>query len=159
MASRLWPVAWLAAAGAAAVAAGALLTRFAVAGDSMAPALRDGDWVVARRVRRVPGRGVVVVFTHPNRDGFSLVKRIIGLPGEEIVLAGGTVAADGAPLDEPWATGRTEPDGAWRLGPSEVFVLGDNRLVSADDSRMLGPVPGSAVQWRVFGRYWPPRRR
>lgn len=135
----------------------ARLTRFRIAEQSMAPLLVPGDHVVAVRAG-APRRGVVVVFEHPARPGFELVKRVIGLPGETVEIADGRLRIDGADLLDPWARGATRPEGVWRLSSSEVFVLGDQRARSSADSRSLGPVPISRLAWRVVGRCWPPRR-
>jgi signal peptidase I len=130
--------------------------RYAVAEDSMRPLLRPGDYVVARHTKEVPDRGSVVVFPHPGRDGFELVKRVVGLPGERVTIANGQVHVDGVVLAEPWADGITRPDGDWVLSMGELFVLGDRRPISTDDSRTLGPIAAASAGWRVVARYWPP---
>jgi signal peptidase I len=135
------------------------LRRYAIAELSMQPALGAGDWVLARRVVAPLERGDIVVFEHPGRADFELVKRVVGLPGEHVLLAAGEVTADGRTVDA-WATGPTMPDGSWRLGPHEVFVLGDNRAFSSGDSRALGPIPVADIGWVIWCRYRPlPLRR
>ncbi len=149
----------LAALGAVVLAAVASLRgrvrRYVVAEDSMRPFFRPGDYLIAQRLTRLPERGSVVIIPHPAREGFELVKRVVGLPGERITIANGQVHVDGGVLAEPWADGITRPEGDWRLGPDELFVLGDHRAVSVDDSRTLGPVTAPA-RWKVTARYWPP---
>jgi signal peptidase I len=117
----------------AAVAAGAWLVaraagafRVEVAGTSMAPALRPGDWLVATRAGRVRPGGVVVL-AHPSR-GMDLVKRVAGVPGD--VVRGS------------------------RLGPGEFLVVGDNRSRSTD-GRAFGPVGRGAIEGVARFRYWP----
>lgn len=146
------------AAAAVGLAATRDLARFAVAEGSMAPALLPGDYLIARRLRRRPARGDVAIFEHPARSHFHLIKRVVGLPGEEVDVIGGQVHIDGRPLAEAWASGPTLGNGSWQLGPAEVFVLGDSRALSADDSRTIGPVPIAAIGWRAALRYWPPSR-
>ena len=131
------------------------LRRYVIAESSMAPALQPGDWVIAAASASPPRRGDVIVFAHPDRLGFDLVKRVIGLPGEHVALTGGRVYIDGFPLAEPWADGATHPDDEWHLTEDEIFVLGDARSRSAADGRVLGPLPVSAAMWRVRLRYWP----
>ena len=121
----------------------------------MAPTLLPGDFVVALPRRHPPQRGEIVIFEHPHQAGFEMVKRIVGLPGEEIVIANGQVHADTEVLAEPWADGPTHPDGAWILDRDEVFLLGDNRSRSAGDSRWIGPVALEGVRWAIVWRYWP----
>ena len=132
--------------------------RDGVTGGSLAYWDADGDYVVAVALRRIPQRGAIVVFSHPGTARFDLVKRVIGLPGELVVLREGRVDIDGATLAEPWATAPTHPDGEWRLGADQIFVLGDNRGASVADSRSLGPVGLAAATWQVVARYWPPAR-
>lgn len=107
------------------------LQRARVAGDSMAPGLRDGDCVVVRR-RAAPRVGAVVVARRPDAD-LLVVKRIAGGPGDVVY---------GAPL-----------------GPDEWWLASDNLLAAPDDSRSFGPVRGAAVVGAVVLRYWPPRTR
>lgn len=106
--------------------------RVAVAGRSMEPALCDGDYLLAVRLRRSPRRGDVVVVGDPRTEGFDLVKRVAAAPGEEA------------------------PDGR-RLGPGEMWVVGDHPEESTD-SRTLGPLEIERVGGLVVFRYWPPAR-
>ena len=141
-----------------AAAMGGMARRFVVVDDSMRPAFEPDDWLIAQRLRGTPGRGDVVVFTHPSYPQRFIVKRVLGLPGERITAADGQIHIDGQVLADPWSEGRmcgesddTVPDGA-------VWVLGDNRCGSSVDSRVLGPIPVADVGWRVVARYWPPSR-
>ena len=122
----------------------------------MLPALRPGDYVVGTRLI-IPRRGAIVVFPNPQRHTFHLVKRIVGLPGENLEISRGRVFVDGGDIAEPWARGDTQPDGFWVVGDDHVFVLGDNRVEATDDSRTLGPVPRMGA-WRLRFRYWPSGR-
>lgn len=145
-------------AGAAGLAARVLYDRFGrfeIAEASMTPALRPGDYVVTDRSDRPAYRGDIVVFEHPGRSSFYLVKRIVGLPGERIAIESGNVLVDGTPLDEPWTTDETGPDGEWELGADEAFVLGDARRMSSGDSREIGPVPLDRLKMQIVFRYWP----
>ena len=133
------------------------VTRFEVAEASMSPALEPGDYLMAARAGQ-PDRGRVVVFDHPRRPSMAMIKRTIGLPGELVEIASGQVHIDGRALAEPWANGPTTGAGSWQLGPDQVFLLGDNRALSADDSRSLGAVAVEDVQWQAMFRYWPVSR-
>lgn len=134
------------------------LRRYAIAESSMEPALRPGDFVIAARVDDPPLLGDIVVYPHPQRSGFELVKRVIGLPGDVVAICGDRVLVNDAVLPEPWAAPPTNPDGSWQLGWDEIFVLGDQRRRSADDSRSLGPIPMHDAAWVLRFRYWPLRR-
>lgn len=124
----------------------------------MEPALRPGDYVVAIRSRRPPRRGdvVIVATADPERD---LVKRVVGLSGETVSVTGGRVLLDGDPEADRWAQGPTSPDGSWLIPAGHVFVLGDQRTLSAGDSRLTGPTPVESIGWRVLGRYGRRRTR
>ena len=98
--------------------------RVEVAGSSMEPTLRPGDWLVATRAGRVH-RGCVVVLRHPERD-LALVKRAVSLPGDFV--------------------------GERALGVDEYLVLGDNEAASTD-GRAFGPVGRNAIEGIVRFRY------
>jgi signal peptidase I len=134
------------------------LGRFEITEASMSPALLPGDFIVTDRSNRQPVRGDIVVFEHPHRPSLFLVKRIVGLPGEQLTMAGGRVLINETPLDEPWTVDETGPDGTWDLRMDEAFVLGDARWMSTGDSRDIGPVPLEHLEMRVIFRYWPFRR-
>ena len=132
--------------------------RFAIVESSMAPALDPGDWVIARKRRGPVDRGTIVIFADPIQPNRSLVKRVIGLPGERIGVERGRVTVGGALLADRWALGTTGPDGEWSIPRDHVWVLGDNRHESASDGRRLGPTPLDAIDWIVVGRYYPATR-
>jgi signal peptidase I len=126
-------------------------------GPSMQPNLYRGYRVVMEKVSyhlHPPRRGDVVIVNLPDEDK-TLIKRVIGLPGETIEVRDGHVLIDGSALEEPWVAyygGRDYPPG---LVPEDhVFVLGDNRPVSRD-SRAIGPVPLARVEGRVRIVFWP----
>ena len=131
-----------------------LLRRFVVAEESMAPGLRPGDslfGISARRFRR----GDIVVFEHPHRRGFWLVKRAVGLPGEHLEITDGSISVDGDLLEDPWGNGPTAPNGCWDIPLGHVFALSDARSVTIADGRTFGPIhTGGAyrVLFRVHNR-------
>lgn len=132
--------------------------RYVIREASMMPTLAPGDWVIARHRSRALERADIVVFDDPSGSGRSLVKRVIGLPGERVRVDAGRVTIDGALLADRWASGSTRPDGSWEVGPNEVWVVGDHRTLSASDSRTIGPIPITSIDWLVVARYWPNNR-
>ena len=104
------------------------LVAYEIADHSMSPTLQPGDWVLGLRGRRVR-RGHVVVFSHPLRPGFEMVKRVTAAPG------------DGP---SPVA-----------LAADEVWVLGDNPDGGSIDSRTLGPIRADWLRARLLLRYHP----
>jgi len=135
-----------------------LTRRFEIKESSMAPTLEPGDWVLARRRIATPERGDVIVFREPSEAGLNLVKRTIGLPGEDVAITEGRVTINGAVLADPWAHGSTSIDGSWYIPEGHVWVLGDNRGASASDGRTIGPTPIEGIDWQLVSRYWPANR-
>lgn len=127
------------------------MRRFVISEWSMSPALQPGDRVLGCRIGPVR-RGGVVLFPHPHRADFWLVKRVVGLAGEVVTIAGGAVSVDGRPLDEAWTVEATHPAGEWAVPPGRVFVLSDARGRTLADSRTLGPVL-TAGCYRLVLRY------
>ncbi len=146
-----------AALGAALVGFGLLrhrVRRFEITEDSMRPALHMHDYVIASRLDSAPMRGDIVVFPHPARPSFLMIKRVVGLPSETVRVDGGQVAANGHVVAEPWAQGALAGEFDWELDGRHVIVLSDNRSLATEDSRELGPIPLGDM-WRVGFRYWP----
>ena len=134
---------------------------YRVRGQSMAPTLRPGDYVLVRAcsvLTREPRRGDIVVVALA--DGRQ-VKRIVGLPGERVVFTAGMLLIDGDRLIEPYLRGLPPylglADAECSLAKDEYFVMGDNRAHSTD-SRHGGPVMRSRLEGRTLCRVWPPRR-
>lgn len=145
------------ALGAALVGFGVLgtrLRRYEISEDSMEPALSHGDYVIASRLKATPRRGDVVIFQHPAKPGFYMSKRVLGLPGEDLVIQSGQVTANGHIIAEPWAHGAIQGDHEWQLGTNDLVMLSDNRQKPTEDSRTFGPVQ-MAEMWRAEFRYWP----
>ena len=126
--------------------------RVRVAGDSMWPTLEADQFLIATTPAGRLRRGDVVVVRRPERP-LEVVKRIVGVPGERVVVQDGRVEVEGRRLVEPYARG-TGPSGSWRLAADEYLVLGDNRDRSSD-SRAFGPVPAGAIVGIVRFRYRP----
>ena len=106
----------------------------------MAPALHDGDVVYCRRPGPPFERGDYVVFAHPYQTSMRMIKRVIGLPGETIVIDTGTILVDGRADQDRWGVGLISSDGEWTVATDQIFVLSDNRPATRDDSRTFGPI-------------------
>jgi signal peptidase I len=138
---------------------------YTVAKTSMEPRIHDGDRLFVNKLAfrtGEPSRGDVVVFDTTDvpgsgdAPGTTLVKRVIGLPGEVIQALDGDVVIDGAVIDDPWSDGDpTAEFGPVRVPEEMVFVLGDNRGLSVD-SRTFGAVPIDSLIGRVEAIIWPP---
>jgi signal peptidase I len=135
-----------------------LTGRFQVRGSSMEPTLQDGQYMVVSKVAywfRPPARGDIVVFRPPNGLSDDYVKRIVGLPGEQVRVTDGQVRVDGVPLEETYIASRSAYSGSWKLGSDEYFVLGDNRRNSSD-SHTWGTLPEENIIGKAWLSYWPP---
>ena len=143
-----------------------LVQPFIVRGASMEPTFEDSEYLIIDELSyyiRQPGRGEVVVFRYPRDPRQFFIKRIIGLPGEEVDIKSGRVmilnaehpsgfVMDESYLDPP--NRATYPDVHRKLGMDEYFVLGDNRDFSSD-SRMWGILPKKLITGRTLFRVWP----
>jgi signal peptidase I len=138
------------------VTLGCSIGRYKYQGVSMEPTLSDEDFVFtddAAYSKSLPQRGDLVILTREN--GLQLIKRVVGLPGEEISISNGQVIINGTPLDEPYAREPIRSDVPSKQIPADhYFVLGDNRNNSSD-SRAFGPVPLENIQGQVWFIYWP----
>ncbi len=134
--------------------------------ESMLPTLEVNDRLIIDKVTydfRNPERGEIVVFQPTialKEQGFrdAFIKRIVGLPGEEVQVKKGIVFINGQPLAEPYLA--APPD--YEYGPVVVpadhyLVLGDNRNHSFD-SHFWGFVPRKNIIGRAAVRFWPPHR-
>ena len=116
--------------------------RVSNAGDSMSPALKNGDVVLVNRLIyqiKGPARGDIIVFRPGgNENTHYSIKRVVGLPGETVQIIDGSVYIDGEEAERDIYAADIEYAGTAEepveLGEDEYFVIGDNTGVS-DDSR------------------------
>ncbi len=137
------------------------MPRYVVDGASMEPNFTTSERVIVDRLSMIlfdgPARGDVIVLDSPTNDDDLLIKRVIGLPGETIVILEGRVYIDGVLLEEDYINEFCQSrscNGSWDLGPDQYFVLGDNRSHSLD-SHSFGPVAKSSIVGIARVRYWP----
>jgi signal peptidase I len=136
-----------------------VVRNFRVVGTSMEPNLHNGQYLIVDKVSYrlgEPQRGDVIVFEPPSRPGEDYVKRVIALPGELVEIRNGQVFINNQPLDEPYVVRRGSYSmSPRRVGPSELFVLGDNRN-SSSDSHNWGMLAQDKVVGKAWISYWPP---
>ncbi|KKU14682.1 signal peptidase I [Candidatus Wolfebacteria bacterium RIFCSPLOWO2_01_FULL_45_19] len=136
-----------------------LIQPFLISGASMEPNFSDGHYLLVDQVTykfREPQRGEIAVFRSPADSSIFFIKRLIGLPGESIVVKGGSVFINGEQLKEGYIASdlKTFGDQNLTLEENEYFVLGDNRAFSFD-SRNWGPLGRERVIGVVRLRLWP----
>jgi signal peptidase I len=160
--------------GAIAFTSGAAAQGFYVDGISMAPSLHTGQlllvnkasvWGVTSPLPEAieplfsgPRRGDVVVFQSPTTPDHNLVKRIIGLPGDTVLIETGTVFVNGTALDEPYLENKAtytypQNDEPLTVPEGQYFVLGDNRPHSGD-SHEGWFVPAENLRGEVLALPW-----
>lgn len=160
-----------------------LIQPFWIPSESMLPTIEVNDRVMVNKLAfkwGEPERGDIVVFRDPaepeaeesipeavvrsvleavgirTRGRDDLIKRVIGLPGETILIQGNEVLIDGEPIAEPYLpNGTTMADeGPFVVAQDEVFVMGDNRQFSFD-SRRFGGISLENLIGRAFVTIWP----
>ncbi len=145
-----------------------LIQPFYVKGASMEPNFHDHEYLLIDEISyrlRTPERGEIVVFRYPLNTKEYFIKRIIGLPGETVVLRDGQVYIynndnpDGFVLDESSYLSdqvKTTPmaESSVTLSQTEYFLMGDNRPRSMD-SRQFGSVNKDLIVGRAIIRGYP----
>lgn len=153
-----------------------IFQSYEVDGSSMEPSLQNKDrliiWKLPRTWARItdndysPQRGDVIVFHKPDGSDEQLIKRVIGLPGDRVVVSDGEITVfnkadpDGfSPDDAPY--GKNLPETAGNVdvsvGKGEVFVSGDNRIpgASLDSRSSLGNIDLDLVVGKLVLRIFP----
>jgi len=160
---------------------GAVVQAFKIPSGSMLPTLQIGDHLLVSkflygvripytgtRVFRIrsPRRGDIVVFAYPQDDSKDFIKRVIGVPGDQVEIRDKKVIINGEPIDDPWGVhvdratypegyenGRRDNFGPVTVPPGEYFMMGDNRDRSYD-SRFWGFVEDARIKGKAFIMYW-----
>jgi len=141
-----------------------IVQSFRVEGSSMEPSLHDGQRLIVDKLTYRFGKpkvGDVIVFRYPTDVNRMFIKRVIGIPGDEIMIRDGIVYRNGHPLVENYINGPTHGaftrnDGPVIVPSDSYYVLGDNRL-NSDDSRYpdVGFVPRDLIVGKAIFTYWP----
>jgi signal peptidase I len=155
-----------------------VIQSYQVDGQSMEPTLQNDDRLIVNKVSRtvaridrhayVPHRGDIIIFNQASLPGFvgtkQLIKRVIGLPGEHVVVKDGkiTIYNDSHPNgydpdtsgEYNFSTTTTVGNVDWVLQKDEIFVCGDNRN-NSEDSRYFGPIKVDQVVAKLVLRILP----
>jgi signal peptidase I len=139
-----------------------------VEGQSMMPKLHDQDRIFVNKFiyplrewigdREPIKRGDIVVLLYPDDPSKSYIKRVAGLPGEEVNVENGKLYINGTQVDEPYLDSEylssDSMPGPVHVKDHHYFVLGDNRRNSSD-SRYWGLVPEKYIYGKAIFRYYP----
>lgn len=131
-----------------------------VEGGSMEPGLEDQERIVINKlVYRWESieRGDIIVFRYPRDPRKSFIKRVIGVPGDQVRISYGHVYINGKRVEEDYVPVEFLDSRSYPLTvipPGSYFVLGDHRSMS-NDSREFGPVPRSYIYGKAVFGYWP----
>jgi len=131
----------------------------------MVPTFHNNEYLIVDELSyylRAPARGEVIVFKYPKNPKVYYIKRIVGLPGETVIIRNNQVFVQSIGSTEEaiaWAnvdneTKPIENAAPVTLGPDEYFVMGDNRIASSD-SRYWGKLPKELIAGRAFIRLFP----
>lgn len=132
-----------------------VVTRIFVSGDSMDPALKDGDVVLILECGITIQRNDIIVV---GTDWGDAIKRVVGIPGDEVLVEDGMVYVNGVAEGCALVTLRAGAAGSTYTVPEGCyFVMGDNRGDSRD-SRDYGAVTHDSVKGKVVFRLFPPGR-
>jgi len=137
---------------------------FIVSGASMEYTFHNNEYLIVDQLTyhfENPTRGEVIIFRYPKDPSKYFIKRIIGMPGETVIIDGNQVTItnkefpNGKVLDEPYInTMSGDTYLKQTLGDDEYFVMGDNRDHSSD-SRVWGTLPKDNIVGRAFLRLFP----
>jgi signal peptidase I len=157
-----------------------VVQNYRIDGISMEPNFHNGQFLFVNRYAYCPGihlevpltnvrlydkvwcvwpprRGDVIVFEYPLDLSRDFIKRVIGLPGETVEVKAGKIYIDGKLLPEPFGPNpSTRSSPPVKVGPNQVFVMGDNRDNSSD-SRTWGLLPQNDIVGKAWVSYWPPK--
>lgn len=139
------------------------ISVYFVDGVSMDPTFKSGEIAIMNRTsysKSEPQRGDVVAVKYPgDPEHKRYVKRVIGLPGEEVSFSDGKVFINGKELKENYLPEglTTDSDKNWTVPAGSYFCMGDNRL-NSNDSRYFGAVEkrfiiGKTI-WIIFPRFF-----
>lgn len=131
--------------------------RVVVYSQSMEPNLHEEQQIIVEKVSgyfRIPERGDIVIVNVIGEE-IPLIKRVIGLPGETLVIKNNQVFINGRVLNEPYLASSTQRDfGPVYIPANHIFVMGDNRNYSRD-SRVIGPIALGQIEAKAWLSIWP----
>lgn len=135
-----------------------------VNGSSMRPTLHNGDFLLVNKFTalvKTPHRGEVITFQDPTNENRYLVKRVVGIAGDQVEIKGGLLYLNHGKVQEKYIDTQIEDGdfGPVTVKRGTVFVMGDNRhRFASRDSRYrnVGFVPIHLIDGKVEFILWRP---
>lgn len=124
---------------------------------SMIPTINLDDKVFVTRIHNLENikRGDVIVF-HSDELNKTLIKRLIGLPGDKIEIKNGTIFINGNKLDEDYVKNKDNYNGTFEVPNDKYFFLGDNRPTSYDARLWENPyIDSASLEGKAQFIYYP----
>ena len=131
--------------------------RVRVLNVSMQPTLHQGELLLVSKMAYLntqPRTGEIIIFHASTSPGENFIKRVIGTPGDKVLVRGGQVYVNDIQLKEDYIASPPAYTGEWEVPGDSLFVMGDNRN-SSSDSHSWGFVPMEDVIGKVLLVYWP----
>ena len=128
-----------------------LISTTQLKGESMYPTLSDGKYKINRFIYTIhsPERNDVIVFQYGSSQNKFLCKRVIAIPGDNVLINDTGIFLNGIKIDESFDYGIFSYNAELKLEADEYFVLGDNRANSYD-SRDFGPIKLSSIKGKLI---------
>jgi len=142
-----------------------LFSPYKIIGNSMSPVLKNGEKILISNLllNGEISRFDIVVIIPPDEDRKKIIKRIVGLPGENIEMINGNIYIDSTLTKEPFLEHKGDVIfkylnmKKYRIPLNSYFLLGDYRERSSD-SRNFGSVAKDRIIGKILFRYWPLNR-
>ena len=134
-----------------------IVFKIEIPSESMVPTLNVGDRLFASRVYNLENlnRGDLVVFDF-EPEAKLYIKRLIGLPNDEISITNGIVSVNGEILIEDYVINQDEFNGEYKVPEGKYFFLGDNRANSGDSRYWKDPYINSKdIRGKAFIKVYP----
>lgn len=134
-----------------------LVFKVKIPSESMAPTLNIGDRLFAHRVYNLEKlyRGDLIIFYYSPKDQL-YIKRLIGLPGDKVVIKNGEITVNGEILTEDYVKYDMDFNGEFEVPSGQYFLLGDNRANSSDSRLWDYPyIDSNDIKGKAFLKVYP----